>query len=67
MELHFDAILFSKLRDENSDADHIKCSRRPQVPHSGPNQQVHSHYVRWTVWLLAAIAVFPTTQKNHAE
>jgi len=32
MELHFDAILYSNLSDENSDVDHIKCSRWPQVP-----------------------------------
>jgi len=32
MELRFDAILFSKLGDENSDAGHVKCSRGPQVP-----------------------------------
>jgi len=33
MELRFDAIMHSKLGNENSDADHIKCSRGPQVPH----------------------------------
>jgi len=33
MELSFDAILNSKMSNENSDAGHIKCSRRPQVPH----------------------------------
>jgi len=33
MELRFDAILYSTSGNENSDADHIKCSRGPQVPH----------------------------------
>jgi len=33
MELHFDAIFYSKLGNENSDASHSKCSRGPQVPH----------------------------------
>jgi len=31
--LRFDAILYSELGNENSDAVHIKCSREPQVPH----------------------------------
>ena len=30
--LRFDAILYSKLGNENSDAGHIKCSRGPRVP-----------------------------------
>jgi len=40
MELHFNAILYSKLGNENSDASHIKCSggphlaRESQVPRS---------------------------------
>jgi len=40
MELRFDAILYSKLGNENSYAGNIKCShgphlpRRPQVPHT---------------------------------
>jgi len=42
MELHFNTILIlcSKLGNENSDAGHIKCSRRlhlawgPQVPYA---------------------------------
>jgi len=39
MKLRFDAILYSKLCNENSDAGQIKCScgqhlaRGPQVPH----------------------------------
>jgi len=39
MEPRFDAILYPNLGNENSDADHIKCSsgphlaRGPQVPH----------------------------------
>jgi len=39
MEHRFDAILYSNLGNENSDAGHIKCSRGvhlargPQVPH----------------------------------
>ena len=33
MELRFDAILCFNLGDENSDADHIKCSCGPHVPH----------------------------------
>jgi len=31
MELRFDAMLYSDLGNENSDAGHIKCSRGPQV------------------------------------
>jgi len=30
----FDAILYSKSTNENSDAGHIECSRRSQVPHT---------------------------------
>ena len=33
MELHFDAMFYSNLGNENSDTDHIKRSRGPQVPH----------------------------------
>jgi len=33
MELRFDAILYSKLGNKNSDAGHIKRSGGPQVPH----------------------------------
>jgi len=33
IELHFEAMLYSNLGNENSDADHIKCSRGPQVSH----------------------------------
>jgi len=39
MEIRFDALLYSKLGNENSDAGHINCSRElhlargPQVPH----------------------------------
>ena len=39
VELHFEAMLYSNVGKENSDAGHIKCSRgphlgrRPQVPH----------------------------------
>ena len=32
MKFRFDAILCSNLGNENSDADHIKCSLGPQVP-----------------------------------
>ena len=39
MEFRFDAMLHSKLGNENSDTDHIKCSPEPQVVH-GP-QVVH--------------------------
>jgi len=31
MELRFDVILYSNLSNENFDADHIECSRWPQV------------------------------------
>jgi len=31
MELRFGVILYSKQGNENSDADHVKCSRGPQV------------------------------------
>jgi len=37
MELRFDAMLYSKLGNENSDADHVKCSR---VPHLAREPQV---------------------------
>jgi len=33
MELRYEAKLYSNLGNENSDADHIKCSRGPQVHH----------------------------------
>jgi len=33
-ELRFEAVLYSNLGNENSDADHIKCSHRPQVSHA---------------------------------
>jgi len=33
MELRFEALLHSNLGNENSDVDHIKCTRRLQVPH----------------------------------
>ena len=33
MEFRCDAMLFSNMRNENSDAGHVKCSRGPQVPH----------------------------------
>jgi len=33
MELRFEAMLYSNLGNENYDADHVKCSREPQVHH----------------------------------
>jgi len=33
LEHRFDAMLYSNLGNENCNADHIKCSRGPQVPH----------------------------------
>jgi len=33
MELRSEAMLYSNLGNENSDADHIKCSRGSQVSH----------------------------------
>jgi len=39
MELRFDAMLYSNLGNENSDAGHIKCSRGPQGPHHGRRQR----------------------------
>jgi len=38
MELRFDAMLYSNLGNENSDAGHIKCSCGPQVPHHRHNR-----------------------------
>jgi len=35
--LCFDAILYSNLSNENSDSDHAKCLRVPQVPHPWPS------------------------------
>jgi len=40
MELCFDAILHSKLGNENSDAGHIKCWRGSHVPHPCCKQSV---------------------------
>jgi len=34
MEFRFDAIIYSNLSNENSDAGQTKCFRRPQVPHT---------------------------------
>ena len=31
--LRFDAMLYSNLVNENSDAGHMKCLREPQIPH----------------------------------
>jgi len=31
MELRFDAMLYSNLGNQNSDAGHIKCSREPHL------------------------------------
>jgi len=33
MELRFETIVYSNLGIEKSDADHIKFSREPHVPH----------------------------------
>jgi len=33
MEIRFEAMLYSNLGNENSDAGNIECSRGPQVPH----------------------------------
>jgi len=35
VDIRFDAIFYSKLGNKNSDAGHIKCSRRPHLAH-GP-------------------------------
>jgi len=40
-ELRFDAMLYSSLGDENSDAGHINFSRRPQVPHPCVRESPH--------------------------
>jgi len=42
MEFGFDAILYSTLGNENSDAGHIKCSRGTQVA------QPWSTWIGWT-------------------
>jgi len=34
MKLRFEALLYFKLGNENSDVGHIKCPRRPQGPHT---------------------------------
>jgi len=36
MELRFDAMSYSNLGNKNSNAGHIKCLHRPQVPNSWP-------------------------------
>ena len=57
MELCFDAILYSKLGNGNSDAGHIKCSagphlaRGPQVPH--PCRASNSN----SVWMFASVCL----------
>ena len=38
MEFRFDAILYSNMGNENYDAGRIKCSRGPQVAHTGPGE-----------------------------
>jgi len=42
MELHFDAILFSKLGNAYSDAGHIKCSRGPHLARGFPTPDLHN-------------------------
>jgi len=37
MELGFDAMLYSNLGNKNSNASHIKCLRRLQVPNPDIN------------------------------
>jgi len=46
MEIRFDAILYSKLGNENSDTGHIKCSRGPQVPHPCLAACLHQDRIR---------------------
>jgi len=52
MELRFDAMLYSNMGNENSDAGHIKCSRGPrlglgpQVPHPWCKASV---FIAWSV------------------
>jgi len=48
MELRFHAILYSKLRNENSDAGHLKCSRGPQVPRPWCNGRKY-HFCDWSL------------------
>jgi len=43
MELRFDAMLYSNLGNEKSDACHIKRSRGPQVPHPALQAQTSSY------------------------
>jgi len=42
MELRFEAMLYSYFGNENSDADHIQCSRGPQVPHPSSRSVLHN-------------------------
>jgi len=44
MELHLDAMLCSNIGNKNSDAGHIKCSHRPQVPHTCSNGAIIVSY-----------------------
>jgi len=48
IELHFDAILYSKLGNENSSAGHTKCSRGPHSARGG--QGPHSWHSCFTPW-----------------
>ena len=59
-EFRFDAILCSKLGNENSDAGHIKCSRGPQVPHpwTGATKSQQSQ-------IFSAVSKVYETSTNH--
>jgi len=57
MELRFDAILQSELGNDNSDADHIKCSHRPQVPIPGQDHLVFQLKKRQTLSVCENIAL----------
>jgi len=46
LDIRFDAILYSKLGNENSDTGHIKCSRGPQVPYPCFTTYLHQDRIR---------------------
>jgi len=58
MEFRFDAMLFSNLCNENSDAGHVNCSRGLQVPTHGLSRHLFlplqgSLFVKFVICSLA--------------
>jgi len=62
MELRFDAILYSKLTNENPDAGHIKCSRGPQVAH--PCAKPIKKHKAETPYLDVVLPIFDISERS---